>query len=356
MKFSHWLTLAALITIGFLFWNLREVIIQVFASIILSMALCTLVGKVKSTLSIPRSIALAITLVCLIIFICLSVIIVVPQFSGEFQQLIYQLPSAVNKLWEVTIKNTNRISIFIYGENAKDIINQGLFNTSILKFPDGPSLANGVTDSIAKILGFAGNLGLGLVQLFFIIAVSLMIAIQPVAYREVLILLIPSFYRRRARSILLLCGDALSNWMTGLLISSTFVALLAGIGLYLLGVKLVIANALLAGSLNIIPNIGPTISTIFPMSVAFLDDPWKPLGVLGLYILIQNIESYVITPSVMQKHVKLLPGLTLTAQFLFTIIFGPIGLILAIPLSVVIQVLIKEILINDILDKNKMSN
>ena len=58
----------------------------------------------------------------------------------------------------------------------------------------------------------------------------------------------------------------------------------------------------------------------------------------------------------MHKQVKLLPGLTITAQFIFTIIFGPIGLLLAIPMAVVIQVCVKEVIINDILEKNYFSN
>jgi predicted PurR-regulated permease PerM len=115
-------------------------------------------------------------------------------------------------------------------------------------------------------------------------------------------------------------------------------------------VKLVLANALLAGLLNIIPNVGPTMSTVFPMSVAVLDAPWKSIAVLGSYVVIQNIESYVITPSVMHHQVKLLPGLTLTAQFVFTLMFGPLGLLLALPLAVVLQVVIREVLIHDVLD------
>ena len=138
--------------------------------------------------------------------------------------------------------------------------------------------------------------------------------------------------------------------MIGVLISSLCVGLLAGIGLSLLGVKLVMANALLAGLLNVIPNVGPTLSTVFPMAVALLDDPWKAVAVLGLYVVIQNVESYVITPSVMQQQVNLLPGLTLTAQFIFTGLFGPLGLLMALPLAVVIQVLIREIVIHDLLD------
>ena len=146
------------------------------------------------------------------------------------------------------------------------------------------------------------------------------------------------------------CGTALSSWMVGVLISSLCVGLLAAIGLSVLGVKLVAANALLAGLLNIIPNVGPTLSTIFPMSVALLDAPWKALAVLLIYVLIQHLESYVITPSVMHHQLQLLPGLTLTAQLLFTLLFGPLGLLLALPLAVCLQVLLRDVLIHDILD------
>ena len=66
------------------------------------------------------------------------------------------------------------------------------------------------------------------------------------------------------------------------------------------------------------------------------------LGYLGAYVIIQNIESYIIMPSIMKKKANLLPGLTLISQFGFTFIFGPLGLILSLPLAVVIQVLIKE--------------
>jgi predicted PurR-regulated permease PerM len=138
--------------------------------------------------------------------------------------------------------------------------------------------------------------------------------------------------------------------MVGVLISSVAVSALCGIALSLLGVKLVLANALLAGLLNIIPNVGPTMSTVFPMAVAVLDAPWKSIAVLGAYVVIQNMESYVITPSVMHHQVKLLPGLTLAAQFVFTLMFGPLGLLLALPLAVVFQVVIREVLIHDVLD------
>jgi len=350
MKLSHWITLTALLSAGVILWSLREIIIQLFAGVILAMALCTLVEKLRSKVRIARPIGLIICLVGLFLTFSLFLVIVVPPFLEEFQQLVAQLPNAASELTELAQTLFKRINYIIYGDYQQGAIQQKISESIFNPFPDGSTLATGVGDGIKKIIGLASNLGSGILQFIFIIAVSLMIAIQPISYREVAILLLPSFYRRRGRLILLDCGKALSNWMVGVLISSLFVSLLAGIGLSILGVKLVIANALLAGILNIIPNVGPVISTIFPMSVALLDEPWKALAVLGMYIIIQNLESYIITPSIMQHQVKLLPGLTLTAQFIFTLVFGPIGLILALPLAVVLQVLIKEVLIHDVLD------
>ncbi|KGG12620.1 MULTISPECIES: AI-2E family transporter [Prochlorococcus] len=354
MKFSNWLSLFALVTSTLIIWSLRNVFIILFAGVVLSISLCTFIGKIQSMSKLPRIISFFIAVSSLILIFSISMVIVIPQFTDEFQQLIIQLPSAAKALWEISVENISKLLEFIYGNNAKNIIKENFILNEFNSLPDGVSLANGITDSLKRLLNIAGNLGVGAVQIVFVISISLMIAIQPDAYKEVCISLVPSFYKHRARFIMKECGNALSNWMIGVIISSSFVALLAGIFLYILGIKLVVANALLAGILNIIPNIGPTLSTIFPMSVALTDAPWKAIAILGAYIVIQNLESYIITPSVMQHKVNLLPGLTLTAQFIFTIIFGPIGLLLSLPLAVVIKILVKEIFINDILDRAKL--
>ena len=349
------LSISALAISVLILWSLKEIFILFFASIIIAMALCTITGKIKNFLKVPRWLSLIITIISILLISSISIVIIIPQFTSEFQELINQIPSAISKLWELLINAFLNFTEIIYKDTIPDSSDNTLLTNKLSMIPDGPTLASGVTDSITKLVSLVSNVGIGILQLFFIISVSLMITLQPNSYREVAILLIPSFYRRRARTILLRCGNALSSWMGGVLLSSICVAMLASIGLYLLGIKLVIANALIAGILNIIPNVGPTISTIFPLSVALLDTPWKSLAVLGLYIVIQNIESYVITPSIMHKQVKLLPGLTLTAQFIFTILFGPLGLLLAIPMAVVIQVFVKEIIIHDLLEKNYFS-
>jgi predicted PurR-regulated permease PerM len=343
VKFGQWLGLIAVAAALVLLWSLRDVLIHLFAAVVLAMALCTVVGAVRERLQCRRGLALLISLLGLALVLTVVIAAVVPPFVDQFRELIQQLPIAAARALTLLRQAMDQSSRMLYGQEALNWIRQTWDETS-----SGGGAAVG--QSLQGLLGLAGNVGSGLIQLLFVLAVALMIAVQPTAYREVAVLLVPSFYRRRLRTVLLLCGEALSSWMGGVLISSLCVALLAGIGLSLLGVKLVVANALLAGMLNIIPNVGPTISTIFPMSVALLVSPWKALAVLGLYVLVQNLESYVITPSVMHHQVQLLPGLTLTAQFVFTVLFGPLGLLLALPLAVCLQVVIREILIHDVLD------
>ena len=146
------------------------------------------------------------------------------------------------------------------------------------------------------------------------------------------------------------CEVALANWFGGIVINSVFVATLSGIGLLLLQIDLVLTHALLAALLNFIPNIGPTMSVVFPIMIALLDAPWKIVAVGILYIIIQNLESYWLSPIVMARQVSLLPAVTLASQIFFTTFFGIVGLILALPLTVVVKTWIEETLFKDILD------
>ena len=328
MKFGNWLGLLGLAASLVLLWTLREAVILLFAAVVLAMALCTLVGTVRQRLGWPRAAALVLSLASVLLLVLVALTVILPPFVSQFSQLIQKLPEAADRLAQLLHDTLRGASQMLYGRNSSGLNWLGQSLQAGLQAPGGGiagGLGGGLGGGLQRLLGLAGNLGAGLLQTLFVVAVALMVASQPQSYREVAILLVPSFYRRRFRQVLLLCGQALSGWMVGVLISSLCVGTMAAIGLSLLGVKLVAANALLAGLLNVIPNIGPTLSTIFPMSVALLEDPWKALAVLGLYIVVQNLESYVITPSVMHHQVRLLPGLTLFTQLVAALVFGPLG-------------------------------
>ena len=160
--------------------------------------------------------------------------------------------------------------------------------------------------------------------------------------------LFPYPYKPKVYRILSRCQESLLGWFVGILFNMTVIVALSSVGLWLLRVQLPIVNALIAGLLTFIPNVGPFLSVIPPAAIALLDAPWKAGAAIGLYIGIQQIESNILTPIVMKREVSLLPAVTLLSQVTFGIFFGFLGLFLALPLVVVIQVLIQELWIERI--------
>jgi len=293
-------------------------------------------------LKIPRSFSLFLVLTVISVIVFTIFILVLPPFIKEFNEILVDIPNGLSKINLLINANLNKLNNLFYGEKSENVID--IFNliNNVVTIPDVPTIAKAIQESFKNLINIAGNLGSGLLKLIFVLAVSLMISIEPKQYKENILLLIPKNYRNKFRNILEQCNIALANWTFSMVVSSLSVGLLSLIVLSILDVKYVVSNALIAMVLNVIPNIGPVISGIFPISIALLDNFWKPLAVLGAYVIIQNIESYLIMPSIMKKKANLLPGLTLISQFGFTFIFGPLGLILSLPLAVVIQVLIKE--------------
>ncbi len=293
-------------------------------------------------LKIPRSLSLFLVLTVISVIVFTIFILVLPPFIKEFNEILVDIPNGLSKINILINTNLNKFNKLFYGEQSENFLDIFSLIDNVVTIPDASTIAKAIQESLKNLINIAGNLGSGLLKLIFVLVVSLMISIEPKQYKENILLLIPKNYRNKFRNILEKCNIALANWTFSMVISSLSVGLLSLIVLSILDVKYVVSNALIAMVLNIIPNIGPVISGIFPISIALLDNFWKPLAVLGAYVIIQNIESYIIMPSIMKKKANLLPGLTLISQFGFTFIFGPLGLILSLPLAVVIQVLIKE--------------
>ncbi len=334
-----------ILVIGFfflIFWSLRDFFLLIICSLVIANITCNLCNQVKNIFKIPRPISLFIVLVFLSFIFLASVVLVLPPFIKEFNEILIDIPNVLTRINFIINSNLERINKLLYGEEAENIIDIFKILNDFITLPDGATIAKAIQESLVNIINLAGNLGSGLVRLIFVLVVSLMISIEPNSYKEGILTITPKILRNKFRNILEKSNIALSNWMFAMVISSIFIGLLSLIVLSILDVKYVISNAIIAMVLNIIPNIGPVISAIFPFSIALLDNLWKPLLVLICYVIIQNIESYIIMPTIMKKKTNLLPGLTLISQFGFTLIFGPLGLILSLPLALVIQVIIKE--------------
>jgi predicted PurR-regulated permease PerM len=207
-------------------------------------------------------------------------------------------------------------------------------------------LAGGVVSSTFGLIGNA----------VIVFGVGLFFALTPRLYIVGLITIFPLNRRPRVAHILEEVGTQLQWWFVGQLCSMASIAILTGIGLAILGVPGAITLGILAGLLNFIPNFGPILAAIPAILVAFAPhgnqtalNPSLAGWVLLLYIVIQLLEGWVITPFFQKRAVELPPALIVISQMLFALMLGPIGLILATPILAAVLVLLRMIYIEDIL-------
>lgn len=337
MNLGQWLGLLAIVISLYVLWQIRQILLLIFAAVILATALNKLARRFQGA-GMRRSFA-----VLLAISIFLAVIVgffwlIVPPFIEQFQELTVRVPRGVERLntWLDQLETRIPSQLVPYVPDLNNLSQQAqpLVNRVV-----GSSFAfvSGSLEVILKIL--------------LVLVLTGMFLANPDSYRKLFIRLFPSFYRRRVDGIVHECEDALGGWMAGAAIAIFVVGLMSAIGLSILRVPAALALAVLAGFMNLIPNLGPTISVVPAMAIALLDSPVKSLLVLALYFFIQQAESNFITPIVMAHQVSLLPAVTLISQLFFVTFFGFLGLFLALPLTVVGKIWFREVILEDVLDR-----
>ncbi len=320
----------------YILWQIRQILLLAFAAVVFAVVLNRIVRWLQRS-GVKRGIAIALTVISLLGILFILFALIGPSFAQQLEQLGNLVPISLGSLgdWINSLSNwlperlINVRSISDFLPRLQPLIT-GMLNNAYIWF----------SDLLAIIL-----------NLLLVLVLIIMLVANPAPYRRGLILLFPAFYRRRACEILAECESTLVSWVSATLIDMAVITVVSFIGLLILGVPLALANAIIAGLLEFIPNIGPVLSVIPPMVVAaLLVSPGKAIAVLILYILIQQFEAYVLVPFVMKQQVELLPAVTLLAVVIFGSLFGFIGVFLAVPLVIVSKIWIYELLIKDLLN------
>jgi predicted PurR-regulated permease PerM len=134
----------------------------------------------------------------------------------------------------------------------------------------------------------------------------------------------------------------LGGWARGELALMIIVGSANYIGLSLMGIPFALPLAILAGLLEIIPNIGPITAAIPGIIIGLSISPVTGLAVGALALLIQQLENYVLVPKIMEKSVGVSPLITLLALAIGFRIAGVVGAILAVPATITLQVIASE--------------
>lgn len=330
----------------YILWKIKRVILLGFMAIVFATAINQSLVRQLQKLGIKRGIAVTLSVIAILAVLAGFVALIVPSITDQWQDLVKLVPEGLEKLrgWYQWIQN------FIPGNQLADFDQINSVPGLMERLPG--SLSEW-TDNLFTV--FSSSLDV-ILNTILVIVVTIMFLANPSPYRRVFILLFPSFYRPRIDDILSQSEKALIGWLKGILFNMAVITIFSGIGLKLLGIPLALVNAILAGLLTFIPNLGPTLSVIPPAALGLLEAPWKAAAVIVLYIIIQQIESNILTPIVMQHQVSLLPAITLLSQVAFAIFFGFLGLFLALPILVVSQVWLREILVKDILNNWTKNN
>lgn len=337
MTFGQWIGLLVLGVCLYILWEIRQVLLLVFLAVVLATALNWLQLRLQGW-GLQRGRAIAISLGLTFLIVLGFFWMIIPPFLQEAQQLGVLIP-----------KGLGRLEAWL-DEVAHLLPSGGFDDTPVIN-----RLISQLEPFLEQIFNnffalFSNTLGV-LLNTLLVLVLTVMLVLDPQPYRRGFIRLFPAFYRSRIDTILTESEQALLAWLAGTGLNMLVIGTVSGVALALLGVRLVLANAFLAGLLEAIPNIGPALSVIPPMIIAFIDDPWRAVAVLIAYIIIQQLEQYLLVPVVMAKQVDLLPAVTLVSQIVFAVFFGFLGLLLALPLVIVGQIWFTEIVLKDILDR-----
>ncbi len=181
-----------------------------------------------------------------------------------------------------------------------------------------------------------------------IIFLTIYIASNPQLYYRGLLHLVPHRARPRAAEVLTAIGITLRRWLVTQLIAMVVIGVVTTIALKLIGVKAAFALGILAGLLEFVPMVGPLLSAIPAVAMGLLDSPQKALLVALAYIAIQFLENHVLIPLLMNEGLDLPPVLTLLGLALMGVVFGFLGMLVAVPFLAAVMVAVKLLYVEDV--------
>ncbi|MGE6742619.1 AI-2E family transporter [Allorhizobium pseudoryzae] len=210
------------------------------------------------------------------------------------------------------------------------------------------SFRSTATSAVTTTFGGLGNI-------VIILFIGLYGALEPGIYRRGLIALLPPETSARGEEVLRRSVSQLRHWLKAQFLSMTAVGVLTALGLWAIGLPLPFLLGLIAALLAFIPNIGPILACLPALSLALPSGMAMVVWVLVVYVSVQTLESYLLTPLIQRHEVHLPPALILSVQILLAALFGILGLALATPLTALAIVLVREIYVRDYLQRGARS-
>lgn len=286
-----------------LLYEVRSIVVLFFISFILATAVNPIATAAKRK-KIPVMIPMLIVYLIVILTVSMVVASLVPAVIEESSALFDSVPSYFTSL-----------------ENTLNIDFAGSFGSSYL------------TTAPTNLLRFAGGLFSNVINIFAVFFITYYIVIERANLHQYLTRFFGKGNKeKKAEDLVLAIEQAVGGWIRGQIILMVIIGLATYISLILLGIPYALPLAVLAGILEIVPNLGPTIATIPAIFMGFTVSPIIGLGAFAASFLIQQLEINLIVPKVMQSATGAKPLATILVLLTGFTLGGIAGAILAMPI------------------------
>lgn len=297
-----------------LVFAVRDILLMVFIALILMSAFKPAVDKLEK-LRIPRTLGILVVYLLLWGAIGLGLASIIPSLVDQTGKLLQLLPAALG-------------SIQIFNDHQQDITQQIL--NQIGSLPQ---------NLLHVLMSLFGNV----INVFTTLVITFYLLLERQNLDKYLRLLLGDGQPEKVLKTIAKIETRLGGWVRGELVLMLAVGVMTYIGLLLLGVKIALPLAILAAILEIIPNIGPTISAVPAVLVALTINPIIAASTVALYFVVQILENHLLVPNVMRKAVGVNPLVSVLGLIVGFKLAGPAGAVLAIPLVIVIETIVMEL-------------
>jgi predicted PurR-regulated permease PerM len=317
----------------FLLWVLGHVLLLVFASILLAVALHGGTAPMSRLTGWPHFLCLGLIVVSVLAVLGGAVYFGGSRLAEQSSQLWDQLltTAATGAEW---LRQYEWGRAVVDGNTAEDIAE------------NGGQLLRGVGSVVVSLVGVMAGLLIAMVA-------ALYFAISPQLYIDGFLRLLPKARRHRAAEILTAIGQSLRYWLLAQGVAMLLIMVTSFIGLMIIGVPMASLLALIAGITNFVPYIGPIIGFVPALLVALGNSPEMALWVTVLFAGIQFLEGNIIEPIVQRRITHLPPVLTILSQTVMGTLFGVLGVVLATPMLAAGLIGVRMWYVEDVLGDRK---
>ncbi len=320
-----WLVLAALGTL--VVWALPDIALIVLLAILVAIMLRGAADWLSAHTHMPPRLALTLVTLAIVVAGGFLAFWLGPHLVGQVENLASQVAKAADQL-RVSLART------AWGKP----LTQGLSGAA---GPTRELMGSAETAVVLTARTLADLVVLAITALYF--------AAAPGPYLRGMVALVPIEHRARASAVLRLLGDTLRRWILGQLVDMVTVGVLSVIGLLLAGVPEAYALALLAGVLTFVPYFGAIIAAIPALVVAASVSWTTALWTLGVYLVCHAVEGYVVAPLVQRRLFHLPPAVSILSMTVMGALFGPLGVVVGVPVAAIVLVLVRELYLAEVL-------